>query len=185
MKFKTSTVQTVFDSPLGAMMLAASDAGLQGAWFVQGQRHLPDYAGWPVSQQHPVMLQAEDALMRYFCGEPVVFDLPLDLDSGTAFQQTVWRALMRIPRGEVSSYGALSARIGKPAAMRAVGGAVGRNPLSIIVPCHRVLGTDGSLTGYAGGLERKVSLLRIEGASFKPEPLPGASRQSHQQELVL
>jgi methylated-DNA-[protein]-cysteine S-methyltransferase len=184
MKFKTSTVQHVFDSPLGAIMLAASGEGLQGAWFVEGQRHMPDASGWPVSRQHPVMRQAEAMLMRYFDGEPVAFELPLDLDSGTAFQQTVWRALLQIPRGGSTSYGHLSARIGKPTAVRAVGAAVGRNPLSIIVPCHRVLGADGSLTGYAGGLARKVALLRLEGAAFRPEPVHNAPLQK-QQELAL
>jgi methylated-DNA-[protein]-cysteine S-methyltransferase len=92
------------------------------------------------------------------------FDLPLDFAQGTAFQQDVWRALLKIPRGATRSYGALSADVGNPAAVRAVAGAVGRNPLSIIVPCHRVLGADGSLTGYAGGLERKAALLQLEGA---------------------
>lgn len=163
MKFKTSTVQSVFDSPLGPIMLAASNEGLQGAWFVQGQRHMPDSSSWPVSANNVILQRAEEELRRYFAGEPVAFDLPLDLDSGTAFQQAVWRALLQIPRGSTTSYGAISARLGQPSAVRAVGGAVGRNPLSIIVPCHRVLGADGSLTGYAGGLERKVALLQLEG----------------------
>lgn len=162
MKFKTATVQSVFDSPLGSILLAASSAGLQGVWFVHGQRHMPDSSSWPVAQHNAILQQAEVALRRYFAGEPVVFDLPLDLDSGTAFQQAVWQALLQIPRGTTTSYGAISARLGKPSATRAVGAAVGRNPLSIIVPCHRVLGADGSLTGYAGGLERKVALLRLE-----------------------
>ena len=85
---------------------------------------------------------------------------------GTAFQQAVWRALLAIPFGATTSYGALSAVLGKPAAMRAVGGAVGRNPLGIIVPCHRVIGASGSLTGYAGGLDRKIALLQREGVAF-------------------
>jgi methylated-DNA-[protein]-cysteine S-methyltransferase len=170
MKFKASTVQCVTGSPLGPIMVAASDDGLQGAWFVQGQRHMPDSRLWPVSQQHPILQKAREDFERYFAGEAVAFDLPLDLDSGTAFQQRVWRALLQIPRGATTSYGALSARIGRPAAVRAVGGAVGRNPLSIIVPCHRVLGSDGSLTGYAGGLERKIALLQLEGALLPVEP---------------
>ena len=167
MKFKASTVQSVFDSPLGPIMLAASNEGLQGAWFVQGQRHMPDSSNWPVSVNNAILQQAEEKFRRYFAGEPVAFDLPLDLDSGTAFQQAVWRALLQIPRGAITSYGAISASLGKPSATRAVGGAVGRNPLSVIVPCHRVLGVDGTLTGYAGGLERKVALLRLEGADFR------------------
>lgn len=163
MKFKTSTVQSVFDSPLGPIMLAASNEGLQGAWFVHGQRHMPDSSGWPVSANNAILQRAEEELRRYFAGEPVAFDLPLDLDSGTAFQQAVWHTLLQIPRGTTTSYGAISALLGKPSAVRAVGGAVGRNPLSIVVPCHRVLGSKGTLTGYAGGLERKVALLQLEG----------------------
>jgi methylated-DNA-[protein]-cysteine S-methyltransferase len=124
---------------------------------------MPDSSNWPVAQHNVILQRSENALRRYFAGESVVFDLPLDLDSGTAFQQAVWRALLQIPRGATTSYGALSARLGQPSAVRAVGGAVGRNPLSIIVPCHRVLGANGSLTGYAGGLERKVALLQLEG----------------------
>jgi methylated-DNA-[protein]-cysteine S-methyltransferase len=166
MIFKASTVQSMFDSPLGSIMLAASTEGLQGAWFVQGQRHMPDSDHWPVVRHNALLQQAEEQFRRYFSGEPVVFDLPLDLDSGTAFQQAVWRALLQIPRGSTTSYGAISAQLGKPSAVRAVGGAVGRNPLSIIVPCHRVLGSNGSLTGYAGGLERKIALLRLEGVSL-------------------
>ena len=167
MKFKTSTVQSVIDSPLGPIMLAASDVGLQGAWFVQGQRHMPDSSLWPVSKHNALLLQASDQLRRYFAGEPVAFDVPLDLDSGTEFQRAVWRALLQIPRGDTTSYGVLSARIGKPRAVRALGMAVGHNPLSIIVPCHRVLGANGSLTGYAGGLQRKVALLTLEHASYR------------------
>jgi methylated-DNA-[protein]-cysteine S-methyltransferase len=90
--------------------------------------------------------------------------LPLDLSTGTAFQESVWQALLTIPRGQTCSYKELSLHIGKPTAMRAVGGAVGRNPFSIIVPCHRVLGAHGALTGYAGGLARKSALLQLEGA---------------------
>ena len=112
---------------------------------------------------------AIDQLNAYFA-EPAQFKsfqfgniLPLDLSQGTAFQQAVWQSLLSIPKGGSTSYGALAAKIGKPQAVRALGAAVGRNPISILVPCHRVLGKDGSLTGYAGGLERKVALLRIEG----------------------
>ena len=100
-------------------------------------------------------------------GERAGFDLALDLGGGTPFQQAVWQALLRIPRGQTASYVALARSIGKPQAVRAVGAAVGRNPLSVVVPCHRVLGSDGSLTGYAGGLERKQALLRLEGIAIK------------------
>ena len=162
MKFKTLTVQSRMDSPLGAIMLAASSTGLQGVWFVHGQRHMPDSTGWPADQNNPVILKAIDELQRYFAGESLKLQTPLDLDSGTAFQQAVWRALLEIPRGSTTSYGQLSMKIGNPKAVRALGGAVGHNPLSIIVPCHRVVGADGSLTGYAGGLDRKQALLQLE-----------------------
>lgn len=164
MKFHPSLVQARHASPLGTMILAAGDAGLAGAWF-DGQRHLPDCAGWPHAPQHPVLLEAMAQLDDYFAGRRAAFDLPLDVAGGTPFQQSVWKALRTIARGQTISYRALGERAGCPAAVRAVGAAVGRNPLSIVVPCHRVVGADGSLTGYAGGLERKRALLRLEGAA--------------------
>ncbi|VTU32855.1 methylated-DNA--[protein]-cysteine S-methyltransferase [Variovorax sp. PBL-E5] len=164
MKFKTSHLRTAhFDSPLGGITLAATDQGLAGVWFDQ-QRHWPDMTGWVPDADHPVLREAAAQLRDYFAGTRKHFDLPLDLSHGTAFQQSVWQALLAIPPGQTTSYGALSAGVGNPAAVRAVGAAVGRNPLSVIVPCHRVLGTDGSLTGYAGGLDRKAALLELEGA---------------------
>jgi len=162
MKFDSSIVQTRCGSPLGTVIVAATARGLAGLWF-EGQRHLPDTSGWPHADDHPVLRQAVAQLAEYFAGRRTVFDLPLDLQGGTAFQQSVWRALLAIPRGGTTSYAALGARIGQPTAARAVGAAVGRNPLSIVVPCHRVLGTGGALTGYAGGLERKTALLKLEG----------------------
>ncbi|MGH8566998.1 MAG: methylated-DNA--[protein]-cysteine S-methyltransferase [Gammaproteobacteria bacterium] len=163
MRFDLSIVQTRYASPLGPMILAATGRGLAGLWF-EGQRHLPDSSPWPHAPEHAVLRQAIAQIEDYFAGRRTGFDLPLDLQGGTAFQQSVWQALLAIPSGGTTSYGSLSQRIGKPAAVRAVGAAVGRNPVSIIVPCHRVLGADGSLTGYAGGLERKSALLQIEGA---------------------
>ena len=164
MKFDTSIVKARYQSPLGAMIVAATARGLAGVWF-EGQRHLPDHSRWPEQADHPVLRQAQAQLAEYFAGTRSTFDLPLDLQGGTAFQRSVWDALLAIPRGGTTSYGTLSRSIGQPAAVRAVGAAVGRNPLSIVVPCHRVLGSDGSLTGYAGGLERKTALLRLEGAA--------------------
>lgn len=164
MKFHASTVQTRFDSPLGPMILAATERGLAGIWF-EGQRHLPDSSGWPHADAHPVLVDAVAQLRDYFAGRRLQFDLPLDLQGGTTFQQSVWRALLAIPAGRTSSYGELSERVGRPTASRAVGAAVGRNPVSIVVPCHRVLGKDGSLTGYAGGLQRKDALLQLERAA--------------------
>ena len=162
MKFAASTFQTSYDSPLGRIILAVVGKHLVGVWF-DGQRHQPDMSSWPVACDHPVLQQAKIQLTDYFAERRTTFDLPLDLSTGTEFQQNVWRALLKIPHGTTRSYGALSADIGKPSAVRAVGGAVGRNPLSIIVPCHRVMGADGTLTGYAGGLERKTTLLQLEG----------------------
>ena len=167
MKFDPSIVQTSFQSPLGPMTLAATHAGLAGVWF-DGQRHLPDQlsapSSWPADSGHSVLLQTIEQLKSYFRGQRQVFDLKLDLSGGTAFQQAVWRALLTIQTGQTTSYGSISKTINNPAAVRAVGAAVGRNPISIIVPCHRVLGADGSLTGYAGGLERKTALLKLEQA---------------------
>jgi len=168
MKFDTSIVQTTVASPLGPIVIAATDKGLAGLWFAENQRYLPleltGPAAWPEDASHPVLQQASQQLGDYFAGERSHFDLPLDLRCGTAFQQSVWQALVAIPHGEITSYGEISRRIGHPAAVRAVGGAIGRNPVSIIVPCHRVTGRSGALTGYAGGLDRKTALLRLEGA---------------------
>ena len=164
MKFNNLPLYTThIDSHLGGVRLVATNDGLAGLWF-DAQRHFPDMAGWQTNDAHPVLLQAAAQLRDYFDGKRQHFDLPLDLSHGTAFQQSVWQALLAIPAGATTSYGQLSAGIGKPAAVRAVGAAVGRNPISVIVPCHRVLGSDGSLTGYAGGLERKTALLELEGA---------------------
>lgn len=163
MKHDPHTVFTKWQGPLGPMILAATPRGLSGIWF-EGQRHGPDTSGWERADQVPVLRQAMEQLTAYFAGRRTAFDLPLDLQGGTAFQQRVWQALLEIEPGGTTSYGALSERIGSPAAVRAVGAAVGRNPVSIVVPCHRVIGRDGSLTGYAGGLDRKTALLTLEGA---------------------
>jgi methylated-DNA-[protein]-cysteine S-methyltransferase len=163
MKHDPSLACTHYESALGPMLLAASSRGLAGIWFV-GQRHGPDSSSWRQDAQHPILLQAAAQLGDYFAGRRTQFELPLDLQAGTPFQQSVWQALLAIPRGGTTSYAALGRQVGKPQAARAVGAAVGRNPLSIVVPCHRVIGTGGALTGYAGGIERKTALLRLEGA---------------------
>jgi methylated-DNA-[protein]-cysteine S-methyltransferase len=164
MTFEDPTLAcTRYASPLGPMLLAATARGLAGVWFV-GQRHGPDARGWREDPEHPVLREAVAQLEAYFAGTRTAFALPLDLGAGTPFQQDVWAALQAIPRGGTTSYAALARALGRPQAARAVGAAVGRNPVSIVVPCHRVLGTGGSLTGYAGGLERKSALLRLEGA---------------------
>jgi methylated-DNA-[protein]-cysteine S-methyltransferase len=164
MRFHPDTVAARHASPLGPVLLAATPQGLAGLWF-EAQRHHPDASRWPLDPSHPLLREAMVQLDDYFLGRRTRFDLPLDLQGGTPFQQTVWRALLAVPCGARTSYGALSREIGRPAAVRAVGAAVGRNPVSIVVPCHRVLGSDGSLTGYAGGLDRKTALLQLEGAA--------------------
>jgi methylated-DNA-[protein]-cysteine S-methyltransferase len=154
-----------FESPLGPVRLAASASGLCGLWF-EGQKHGPTEtvtAQWTPAPEHPWLLSAEAHVLAYFSGQNSRWSLPLDLSYGTPFQQSVWHALLRIPVGASQSYGELAHQLGKPLAVRAVGAAVGRNPVSIIVPCHRILGATGQLTGYAGGLWRKQALLNLEG----------------------
>jgi len=166
MKFNDTMVRSSYSSPLGLITIAASKHGLIGLWF-EGQRHLPaELTGVPVwvdTPDHPVLRQASEQLDAYFASQRQAFDLPLDLRYGTVFQQAVWETLQQIPSGKTVSYGEVSRRIGKPAAVRAVGAAIGRNPISVIVPCHRVIGGKGLLTGYAGGLDRKAALLKLEG----------------------
>jgi methylated-DNA-[protein]-cysteine S-methyltransferase len=152
------------DSPLGPITLAASAQGLCGTWFDE-QKHGPtdaDRQYWTTDEHHPVLQSTAALLQSYFAGERPTFDVPLDLSAGTAFQQSVWQALLAIPTGQSQSYGGLATQLNKPKAVRAVGAAVGRNPVSIIVPCHRILGAGGQLTGYAGGLWRKQALLELE-----------------------
>lgn len=163
MKIPAHSVLSDYTSPLGRMLLAAVGERLLGVWF-DDQAHLPDLSACASNPDHPVLQRTALQLTQYFAGQRRKFDVPLASVSGTAFQQSVWHALQDIPFGSTSSYGELAARIGKPAAVRAVGAAVGRNPLSIIVPCHRVIGAGGNLTGYAGGLPRKTALLTLEGA---------------------
>lgn len=158
------TAQTRIDSPLGALTAAATDQGLAGLWF-DGQAHHPGALDAPQRDGHPHLLATRERLTRYWRGEAVSFDdLPLDLQ-GTPFQRAVWLALRDIARGATCSYRDIAAAVGRPAAARAAGAAVARNPVSVIVPCHRVLGRDGALTGYAGGLPRKQALLRLEDAA--------------------
>lgn len=161
MKYPSTTTRSTLRSPLGTIILAATDTALVGLWF-DGQSHQPDTDAWPIVNKHPVMQTAGEQLEQYFAHERTTFNLPLDLSGGTAFQQRVWAQLQAIASGATVSYGRISQQLNNPQAVRAVGAAVGRNPISIIVPCHRVLGANGALTGYAGGLDRKVALLKLE-----------------------
>lgn len=164
MKLATLVAQARLDSPLGPITLAATARGLAGLWF-DGQAHHPAALQAAPDAAQPFIAQAAAELRRYWHGEiDAAFLVPLDLQ-GTPFQRAVWHALLEIPRGRTSTYAAVAARAGAAHAVRAAAGAIARNPLSIIVPCHRVLGSDGALTGYAGGLERKRALLALEGAA--------------------
>ena len=156
------------DSPIGPLMLAADDAGLRHIEF-RDNRHPANRADWHGGDSE--ILQASEAqLAEYFAGTRTSFDLPL-APQGTAFQLQVWHELARIPFGATISYAQLAQRIGKPEAVRAVGAANGRNPLPIVLPCHRVIGADGALVGFGGGLPTNQFLLRLEGAL--PEPQRG------------
>lgn len=155
------TAQATIASPLGAILLARTAQGLAGAWF-EGQKDHPGALAAPQRPDDPLLRAAASQLDHYFAGRTPSFELALDLQ-GTAFQRAVWHALLGIARGQTRSYGEIARQIGAPLAVRAVGAAVGKNPLSVIVPCHRVIGSAGALTGYAGGLDRKRALLALEG----------------------
>lgn len=155
----TEVVHTQVDSPIGALTLVARDGALSGL-YMSVHRHRPPLESFGPQDDEPFTEVAEQ-LAEYFTGTRHDFDVPLVL-TGTEFQRTVWAALRDIPYGETISYGQLADRIGRPTASRAVGLANGKNPISIIVPCHRVVGSAGDLTGYGGGLDRKRHLLDFE-----------------------
>lgn len=149
-------------TPLGSMLLAAQSDHLIGAWF-EGQKNGPVAQGWHPNPTHPVLQASAQQLHAYFAGRLTRFTLPLRFAWGTAFQRAVWQLLTQLPYGHSWTYGELAHRLARPRAYRAVGAAVGLNPISVIVPCHRVLGLHGRLTGYAGGIDRKQALLEREG----------------------
>jgi methylated-DNA-[protein]-cysteine S-methyltransferase len=166
-----STLYTEMKSPLGALLLTAEDGAITGVYF-PGQKHdRPRQPGWQRADDDPLLDKARAQLSEYFSSRRKSFDLAL-APRGTPFQQAVWRALLAVPFGATSTYGAVAAAIRKPSAGRAVGAAVGANPISIIVPCHRIIGADGSLTGYAGGLPRKTRLLALESSATTLELTP-------------
>lgn len=151
-----------YRSPLGPMRLVARGDALAGLYF-DGQKYDVEIGeGWSESPRDPVLREAMRELDEYFAGRRVRFEVKL-APQGTGFQRAVWRAIAAVPAGRTISYAELARRAGSPSAVRAAGAATGRNPLSIIVPCHRIVGSSGSLTGYAGGLRRKVALLALEG----------------------
>ena len=148
-----------FDTRIGELLLAGEADSLSMIGFPKGAMRRDPEADWIYNEAPFEMVRRQ--LTEYFAGERKEFDLPLSL-SGTEFQISVLEALQRIPYGETTSYGAVAKQIGRPKAMRAVGAANGRNPIPIIVPCHRVIGTSGDLTGFGGGLDTKAALLRLE-----------------------
>jgi len=147
-------------TPIGELTLTASDSSLTGVYFPTS-RHGPAPAGTDTSNE--ILTRAGTELSEYFAGTRTTFDLPLDA-TGTAFERRVWELLRAIPYGTTTSYGELAKRLGDPKEARAVGAANGKNPIPIIVPCHRVIGANGDLTGFGGGIERKRWLLQHEGA---------------------
>jgi methylated-DNA-[protein]-cysteine S-methyltransferase len=154
----------LIDSPVGQLKLIASEAGLAAILWENDDPKRVRIAPTVEDPDHPILLETERQLRAYFAGKLQAFSVPLDL-GGTPFQNSVWRALLSIPFGEVRTYRQIAEQIGKPTAFRAVGSANGRNPISIIAPCHRVVGSDGGLTGFAGGLDAKQLLLELEGAA--------------------
>jgi methylated-DNA-[protein]-cysteine S-methyltransferase len=150
------------ETPIGPLTLVATDEGLAAVLWENDPPHRVPVHVEAEDGNHPVLVEAARQLQEYFAGQRTAFALTLDV-TGTAFQRSVWEALRTIPFGETRSYGEIATLIGKPDAVRAVGAANGRNPVSIITPCHRVIGSTGKLTGFAGGLEVKARLLALEG----------------------
>lgn len=160
---------TTYTSPLGKILLTSDDEGLTHLAF-DGQKYFPALTGAQEMPSHPILISAQRWLDHYFAGENPDFTPPLHA-SGSDFQRAVWQLLLAIPYGETTTYGAIAqeiARLQQRSRMsaQAVGGAVGHNPIGIIVPCHRVVGASGSLTGYAGGLDKKIALLKLEGVEM-------------------
>lgn len=166
---------TTLPSPIGELLLVGDGTALHRLHMQDGRRPAAIDPRW-TRRDEPFAHVAEQ-LRQYFAGERTAFELPL-ATNGNAFEQRVWRALQEIPYGATVSYGEIARRIGEPTAARAVGLANGRNPIAVIVPCHRVIGADGSLTGYGGGLERKRMLLDLESGvlALTPHPAPAATR---------
>ncbi|OFZ90519.1 MAG: hypothetical protein A2W21_07835 [Betaproteobacteria bacterium RBG_16_66_20] len=150
-----------FESPHGGMLLVASDDGLAGVYFDRQKHHPRLQADWKRNPRHRVLQQAKRELEEYFAGRRKRFEVAL-APEGTSFQRAVWKAISSVAFGKTISYGELARRAGCAGSARAAGAATGRNPIGIIVPCHRIVGSNGALTGYAGGLSRKRALLALE-----------------------
>jgi methylated-DNA-[protein]-cysteine S-methyltransferase len=156
-----SYVFTAFQSPVGELKLVASDQGLMAILWANDNPNRVPLGSMKRDDANPVLIQTRLQLEQYFAGKRQRFVLPLNF-VGTDFQKQVWQSLLTIPFGETRSYGQIAQHIGKPKAARAVGAANGRNPISIVIPCHRVIGSNGELTGFAGGLKAKAYLIEIE-----------------------
>ncbi len=156
-----SLAYKTIDSPVGQLKLVASDKGLVAILWENDSPRRVRLTELVADEKHPVLVETERQLCEYFAGKRKAFSVALDI-RGTRFQKDVWEALLAIPFGETRSYGQLAKQLGNPRASRAVGAANGRNPVSIIVPCHRVIGSSGKLTGFAGGLDTKAHLLGLE-----------------------
>lgn len=166
----------LYESPHGRILLVASDKGLSGVYF-DGQKYHPQLAaGWRHDARHAPLRQAKRELAEYFGGERKRFETAL-APEGTSFQCAVWKAISTVDFGTTITYGELARRAGSPGSARAAGAATGRNPIGIIVPCHRIVGSNGSLTGYAGGLEKKRALLALEGANAENRRETNKSRE--------
>jgi len=156
----------IITSPVGSLTLVASDKGLAAILWENDDPSRVRLAPLTEDPQHPILLETERQLGKYFAGELKQFSVLLDFQ-GTEFQKKVWQALLTIPFGETRSYGEIARQVGQPSAPRAVGAANGKNPISIIAPCHRVIGSTGKLTGFAGGLKAKELLLGLESAGAR------------------
>jgi len=177
-------VYKIVNSPVGKLTLVASGDGLAGILWENDRPHRVRLDLQAEDEGHPVLLETERQLGEYFAGQRKAFALKLDV-AGTPFQRQVWNALLTIPFGETRSYGQIASQIGSPSAVRAVGAANGRNPISIVAPCHRVIGSTGRLTGFAGGLAVKARLLALEGATTPDAVVPIAVSRGfrHQAEV--
>ena len=158
-------VYKTMKSPVGELKLVASERGLAAILWENDDPKRVRLSSVQEDKRHPVLLEAERQLDEYFAQQRTAFSLKLDF-TGTEFQKQVWQALLTIPFGETRSYAQIAAQIGKPKAVRAVGAANGKNPISIIAPCHRVIGSTGKLTGFAGGLAAKATLLKLESVTY-------------------
>jgi methylated-DNA-[protein]-cysteine S-methyltransferase len=164
-----------YQSPMGRMLIVASEEGLSGLYFVDQKYYREVARDWLRGKDHKIVRETARQLEEYFAAARKAFDIPLAAE-GTPFQTSVWKAISSVEYGASITYSELARRAGHPGAVRAAGTATGRNPITIIVPCHRIVGSDGSLTGYAGGLDRKRALQELEGGGGRSLFAAGASR---------